>query len=154
MTGAATALRPVGLFDGVVISLLHAECFDEARWDQRVVTKILALPGAYGFIVLEHEVPAGFVLARVAADDCEILSLGVRRASRQSGLGRELLRAALSFANVSKARAVHLEVAEDNTAARHLYAVEGFSVTGRQRGYYRRAGYPEIAAPVLSRDLP
>ena len=154
MTGAATALRPVGLFDAAVISLLHAECFDEARWDERAVTEILALPGAYGFIALEHEAPGGFVLARVAADECEILSLGVRRASRQCGLGRELLRAALRFATASRARAVHLEVAENNTAARHLYAVEGFTVTGRRGGYYRRAGSPEVAALVLSRDLP
>jgi ribosomal-protein-alanine N-acetyltransferase len=154
MTGAATALRPVGLFEAAVISLLHAECFDEARWDERAVTEILALPGAYGFIALEHEAPGGFVLARVAADECQILSLGVRRASQKNGLGRELLKAALSFANASKARVVHLEVAEDNTAARHLYEIEGFSVTGRQRGYYCRAGSPKIAALVLSRDLP
>ena len=154
MTGTAPALRQVGLFDAAVISLLHAECFDEARWDKRAVTEILALPGAYGFIALEHEAPAGFVLARVAADECEILSLGVRRASRQGGLGRELLRAALSVANTSKARAVYLEVAEDNAAARHLYEVEGFSAACRRRGDYRRAGSPEIAALVLSRDLP
>lgn len=154
MIGTAPALRQTGLFDAAVISLLHAECFDEAHWDERAVTEILALPGAYGFIALEHEAPAGFVLARVAADECEILSLGVRRASRRSGLGRELLRAALNVANASKARAVYLEVAEDNAAARRLYEVEGFSAAGRRRGYYRRAESPQTAALMLSRDLP
>jgi len=154
MTSTAPALRQTGLFDAVVVSLLHGECFDEAHWDERAVTEILALPGAYGFIALEHEAPAGFVLARVAADECEILSLGVRRTSRRGGLGRELLRAALSVATASKARAVYLEVAEDNAAARHLYEIEGFSVAGRRRGYYRRAGSPEVAALVLSRALP
>jgi ribosomal-protein-alanine N-acetyltransferase len=154
MTGTSIALRRVGPFDTAVISVLHAECFDEAPWNERALAEILALPGTFGFIALEPEEPAGFVLAHAAEDECEILSLGVRRDSRQSGLGRGLLRAVLSVATVSKARAVYLEVAENNAAARHLYTAEGFSVTGRRRGYYRRAGCPGIAALVLSRSLP
>jgi ribosomal-protein-alanine N-acetyltransferase len=154
MTGTSISLRRVGPLDTAVISVVHAECFDEAPWDEHALAEILAMPGAFGFIALEHEAPAGFVLAHVAADECEILSLGVRRASRQSGLGRGLLRAVLSVAKASEARAVYLEVAENNAAARHLYTAEGFSVTGRRRGYYRRAGCPEIAALVLKRSLP
>jgi ribosomal-protein-alanine N-acetyltransferase len=153
MTGVAATLRAVGLFDAAVISLLHGECFGEAGWDQRAVTDLLATAGVFGFIALEDQMPVGFMLARMAADECEILSLGVRHASRRNGLGRELLKAALCFATGSKARVMHLEVAEDNVAARHLYTIEGFSITGRRRAYYRRGGCRDMAALVLSRDL-
>ncbi len=60
----------------------------------------------------------------------------------------------LGFAGASNARAVYLEVAEDNAAARRLYGREGFSIAGRRRGYYRRAASREMAALVLRRDLP
>jgi ribosomal-protein-alanine N-acetyltransferase len=143
----------VGPFDVAVIALLHADCFDEAAWDLRAVTEILGLAGIFGFIAVEGETPAGFVLARVAADECEILSLGVGRASRRRGLGRALLSAALRIAGGAEAKVVHLEVGENNTAALRLYAAEGFSVTGRRGGYYRRPGRADIATLLLSREL-
>ncbi len=151
MTGPDVALTRIGPFDMAVVSALHAKCFGEVRWDERDVVEILAMPGAFGFIASKHDIPAGFVLARVAADECEILSLGVRPAVRQSGLGRALLKSTLEHAAASGARAVYLEVAEDNAAARRLYAREGFAVIGRRQAYYRRGNDRGAAALVLGR---
>ena len=39
-----------------------------------------------------------------------------------------------------EARKVFLEVAEDNAAARALYAKLGFQEIGRRRAYYKRPG--------------
>ena len=47
-----------------------------------------------------------------------------------------------------------LEVAEDNRAARALYAAAGFASVGRRPAYYARPGAADaVAALILRRDL-
>jgi len=46
-----------------------------------------------------------------------------------------------------------LEVAEDNDAARALYAAAGFTGIARRPAYYRRPDAPAAGALVLARDL-
>jgi len=60
---------------------------------------------------------------------------------------------ALAAALAEGAGAVFLEVAEDNPAARRLYAGLGFEEVGRRRGYYPRAGTRAVDALVLRRAL-
>jgi|SRR5579859_1366222 len=81
---------------------------------------------------------AGYVLARQAADEAEILNLGVAPAARRRGIGRALVRAGLAALAARGAVQVFLEVRESNAAARALYAEFGFAEAGRRRGYYRR----------------
>jgi ribosomal protein S18 acetylase RimI-like enzyme len=96
--------------------------------------------------------PAGFLLARALAGESEILSLGVVAAWRRHGTARALLRAAMIRAGQTGAARTLLEVAEDNMAARSLYAAEGFALVNRLPRYYRRPG--AAAALVFARDLP
>lgn len=154
MTGSKVRLAQLGPLSGAVVSALHGECFETEQWDERAVAEILAMPGSFGFVALTAEDPAGFVIARVAADECEILSLGVRPASRQAELGRTLLKATLGHATASGARTVILEMAEDNAAARRLYESEGFAVIDRRPAYYRRGRCRGAAALVLGRETP
>jgi ribosomal-protein-alanine N-acetyltransferase len=98
-------------------------------------------------------VPAGFLLARALAAESEILSLGVAAAWRRHGAARALLHAAMARAGEAGAQRTLLEVAEDNLAARALYAAEGFAVVNRRPGYYRRSGGAFVAALVFARDL-
>ena len=67
--------------------------------------------------------------------------------------GDGLLQAALEAAEREGAKAVYLEVAEDNVAARRLYASHGFEEAGRRRAYYPRAGAGAVDALVLRRAL-
>ncbi len=80
----------------------------------------------------------GYVIARAAADEAEILTLGVAGDARRQGIGRALVRAVRARVAVLGARAVYLEVRESNLAARRLYAAEGFAPVGRRPRYYRR----------------
>ncbi|MBV8913875.1 MAG: GNAT family N-acetyltransferase [Acetobacteraceae bacterium] len=93
----------------------------------------LGQPGAFGWISDE----GGMVLARVAADESEILTLAVDPDQQRRGLGRRLLEQAMRTAGARGARCMLLEVAEANTAARALYAGTGFLEVGRRRRYYR-----------------
>jgi ribosomal-protein-alanine N-acetyltransferase len=116
-----------------VMAAIHAASFPaKKRWGADAMALQLSLPGGFGFLADA----GGVVLARVAADEAEILTLAVVPEARRTGLASNLLRAALSRAVSAGAVCVLLEVAEDNMAARALYAGMGFEEVGRRRGYY------------------
>jgi len=94
---------------------------------------------------------AGFVLARGAAGEMEILNLAVDPAARHQGVGRALIHAALDEGAGRGANCVFLEVRESNASAQAFYARLGFTVTGRRLKYYRE---PEEDAVLMARKLP
>ncbi len=120
-----------------VMAAIHAASFPVKEiWGADAIALQLGLPGAFGFLAGPDNVPGGFVLARVAADEAEILTLAVAPESRRAGLASLLVRTAWSRAVSAGAARLLLEVAEDNTSARALYARIGFEQVGRRRGYY------------------
>lgn len=96
---------------------------------------------------------AGFILVRVAGDEAELLTIAVEPRWRGKGVGLALLRAALEDLRYTAAQRMFLEVDEQNTAARKLYAREGFTAVGSRKGYYPRPDGTAATALVLSRDL-
>ncbi len=144
-------LRPIGPFDLDCVATLHAACFDEA-WSAAAIAALLATPGSFGLLSISGELPSGFLLARVAADEAEILSRGVLPPLRRHGMARALLRSAATRAAESGARRLFLEVAADNHAARALYLREGYARIGRRPCYYRR-GAGALDALILARPL-
>ena len=151
-------LRPIGPFDLEIVAALHAGSFEDA-WTVGAVAAILAAPGAFGLIAeIEGEdgpEPAGFVLIRRVAEECEILSLGVAPRHRRRGIARTLVRRANTLATRGGAGRIFLEVAEDNLPALGLYRELGFAEVGRRKGYYRRRGSGgDAAALVMRRTLP
>jgi len=153
VTATDGTLKPVGPFDLDVLAALSEACFDESRWNRKAVAEVLAMPGAFGVMILVDNAPAGFLLARIAADECEILSLGVQPSYRRRGLARRLLREALVQAASNGGRMVFLEVGEDNDSAWKLYKSEGFEQVGRRPEYYDRPRGGAIAALVFRRAL-
>ena len=129
------------------LAALHAEAFS-APWDARAFAALLAQPG----VLLRIEAD-GFILIRVVLDEAEILTLAVRPGARRQGLGRRLVERACVAAKVAGAETLFLEVAEDNAAARVLYARAGFVEIGRRKAYYAGPDGRRIAALVLHRDL-
>jgi ribosomal-protein-alanine N-acetyltransferase len=144
-------LLPVGVAHGAVLAAIHAACFPPgARWGADAMVLQLSLPGAFGVAVqTAPDQPAGFVLARVAADEAEILTIAVLPAARRQGLGDRLLDAAEIGAAERGAASMFLEVAETNAAARALYLRRGYRQVGLRRGYYA----PGLDALVLRRTL-
>jgi len=147
------------------MALIHAAAFLPAeRWGPDAMALQLSLPGAYGFICLlplpKGEGAGGFILARVAADEAEVLTLAVTPSSQSRGLGRRLLQAALDHARTHGAASMFLEVSPANVPALALYARAGFAPVGRRPRYYpgggdalvlRRAISPGAAAAGASR---
>lgn len=119
------------------LAVMHAAAFPPgAQWGVDALAIQLGLPGVFGFVAMPEPAGGGFVLARVAADEAEILTLAVMPSVRRAGLGRALVTAALESAGARGAVAMLLEVGEGNAAARALYATLGFAMVGRRRRYY------------------
>ncbi|RRH77282.1 GNAT family N-acetyltransferase [Falsigemmobacter faecalis] len=132
------------------LAQIHAKCFTHPRpWSAVELRDLASAPGA-----VLRVLPGGFVLGRVTLDEAELLSIAVDPAAQRQGLGRRLMAAFQDGSAALGAVSAFLEVAEDNTAARALYAAEGWQNAGRRRGYYRTAAGTAVDALVLTRRLP
>jgi ribosomal-protein-alanine N-acetyltransferase len=131
---------------------LQAASF-ETPWSAQALDATLAGEGGVAFAAEIEGRVEGFVFARVAAGEAEILTIAVDPARRRAGLGERLAAAAIEAARAAGAEAVFLEVATDNPAAIALYEKLGFATAGRRRAYYPRLAGPRIDALILRRDL-
>ena len=80
---------------------------------------------------------AGFIVARLIADELHVNNVAVRPEFRGRRLGSMLLRATLEQGGLRQAKVAQLEVRANNTAAHGLYRRCGFEVVGRRKNYYR-----------------
>lgn len=140
----AGAIRTAAAEDLGALARIHAACF-AAPWSERALRDLSEKPGIIALFA-----SSGFVVARVAADEAEILTLAVEPAARRAGLGRRLVAEAASRAHALGAGAMFLEVSTANPAARALYATLGFANVGTRKSYYERGE----DALILRRDLP
>jgi ribosomal-protein-alanine N-acetyltransferase len=153
VTVPAVRLHPAGRLESGVVAALQQACFPEDPWDEASVATLTAPPAGFAVIALDvQDQPVGFVMARVAAEDAEILAIGVLPQARRGGIGNLLVEAAVAGSRDLGATALFLEVAEDNQAAWTLYKACGFFSVGRRPGYYKRPD-GRVAALVLRRNL-
>jgi ribosomal-protein-alanine N-acetyltransferase len=129
----------------------HALSFAEP-WTADAFSRMLSIPGTFGFVIAVAQSSVGFVLARVAAGEAEILTLAVDPQARNNRLGSQLLSAAMNESRARGAAEMFLEVAEDNEPALKLYRGANFAQVGRRPGYYKEVGRT-IDALTLRRPL-
>ncbi len=152
--GDGLAVVETGPAHAAVIAALRAECFEDGGWSAKSVATLLGTPGTFALIAEGADGPAGFILCRAAADEAEVLSVGVPPALRRGGVAGCLLDAALVRLGAAGIGRVFLEVGVNNRAALALYASRGFKPAGRRPAYYARPGGPAEDALVLSLGLP
>ena len=138
-----------------VVAKLHARCFYDF-WDSTMIRQVLDMNGAFGFVARRAGYGSiiGFALSRIAADECELLSLGVAPEHRARGIGAKLLRDAMARAEEDRARWFFLEVAQDNAAAIKLYRTHGLNEVGRRPDYYENADGSRTSAYTMRCALP
>lgn len=78
----------------------------------------------------------GFVIFHIAADVSEIYNIAVESAHARSGIGYELMRAAVNESGRRSARKVILEVRKSNNPAINFYLKFNFKITGDRKNYY------------------
>jgi [ribosomal protein S18]-alanine N-acetyltransferase len=79
---------------------------------------------------------AGYIVARMGADELHINNVAVREGYRRRGIGRALLDCILTEAKRSSVPRAFLELRAGNSAALALYEGCGFRVTSRRSKYY------------------
>lgn len=136
------------------IAALHGQLFDPA-WSADSLRKMLDEPAITAFVatVTHPAEVVGFVIGRMAADEGEILSIGVAPNWQHRGIGLSMVEGLLRAFAVAGLATAHLEVAADNTLARALYAKAGFEVSGRRKGYYERSLGPPVDAILMRRGI-
>lgn len=149
---AEPALAPAHPRDAPALAMLHAASFNRG-WSEQEFEQLLTDRNVMADRAVSGRTSVGFILSRRAADEAEILSVAVARAWRGRGLARRLLDLQLRRLAGLGLRTVFLEVDENNTPARRLYARAGFAEVGRRPGYYAGNGGNATAALVLRRDL-
>jgi [ribosomal protein S18]-alanine N-acetyltransferase len=130
-----------------VMAVIHALAFPPREtWGQDAIALQLAMPGVFGLI----DARGGMLLARVAADEAELLTLAVAPEVRRQGVATALLARAMAEARAQAACAMILEVAIGNIAARDLYQRAGFTEIGRRARYYAGGGDALVLRAPLS----
>jgi ribosomal-protein-alanine N-acetyltransferase len=144
------ALSEAGAADAQALAALHGAAFHRG-WNDGEFERLLADRNIVAHRATVGRDVVGFIMARLARDEAEILSIAVVAHRRGKGLARALLDLNLRrLANLG-ARTVFLEVDEGNLPARRLYCRAGFREVGRREAYYTAEG--GAAALILRRDL-
>ena len=126
-------LRQATQNDCKAMEAIHATAFSPRdAWSRDVFSLQLTMPG---IVALLYPLK-GLLIARVVADEAEILTLCVTPPARRSGVATALLNAAAHQVAAMGARAFFLEVSVRNNAARALYARAGFLEKGKRAQYY------------------
>lgn len=144
-----SAVSVTSTHDPALLSSLHSACFAEG-WSKDAFADLVSVRNVTALIATRQAVGAvGYILIRCAADEAEIISLGVVPDARRTGVAGKLLADAMARATNQGATSMFLEVAEDNDGARVFYRKHRFDEVGRRPGYYAGTGGPAIDAIVM-----
>jgi ribosomal-protein-alanine N-acetyltransferase len=129
-------IQAAGPAHAELLASLHRLSLQQGGWSATAMLALIEAFGAFALIALEAEEPVGFALARVVADEGEVLAIGVLPDRRRRGVGEALLFALEQCCGERGAERLFLEVACTNAAAQALYLSRGFVGVGRRPDYY------------------
>jgi len=156
-------IRAATPYDAPLVAALHGACFcsresldsdgprnENGPWNESAMAQFIAGPGTVCLIAaIAGNEPIGFLIVRAAADEAELLTIGVLPDHRKRGAGQALLREAAGRLRPGGARRLFLEVEETNGPALALYRGLGAVPVGRRPRYYENGA----DAAVLCLDL-
>jgi ribosomal-protein-alanine N-acetyltransferase len=131
------AIRSAVPSDLDALVALDHDCFGDSAWSASAWTDEFArLDTDRVILVADEGTPVGYVVLLVPPekqDPVDLLRIAVSPAERRTGIGGQLMTAALQRC---AGRTVLLEVAAGNEGATALYRGYGFEEISRRRGYY------------------
>lgn len=153
--------RQVTLAEGSILDLdavmrVMEDSFDPAYgegWTAPQCAGLMPMPGVWLTLARDGGKVVGFALARMVADEAELLLLAVERGRQHQGIGQMLLDRFTSIAASRGAGRLHLEVRDGNHAIK-LYSRSGFIEVGRRRNYYNGRDGQVYDALTLARRAP
>jgi len=125
-------------------------CAEAAVWSEETYAR-LQETGCQGWVAQAGTETVGFLVARCAADEAEILNLAVAPESRRRGYATALAQEALREFRRQGVRRVFLEVRASNGGAIAFYEGLGFRAAGRRAAYYEK---PQEDAICMALEFP
>jgi ribosomal-protein-alanine N-acetyltransferase len=138
MSGESVTLSEGGAADLAAVMRVMENSFDPRygeAWTAAQCAGLLPMRGVWLILASDERGVVGFGLARLVANEAELLLLAVSRESQCRGVGKKLLDRFEALAKTRGAARFHLEVREGNHAVK-LYEESGFCLVGRRRNYY------------------
>lgn len=126
---------------------LEQKLFSDA-WTEKNLQDTLQFHPDENFIAEADHVSAGYLIFMQAADEGELLRIGVSKEYRRNGIGSILMEQMDYFVKTHQIDAVWLEVRESNQAARSLYEKSGFVTQGYRKNYYHK---PDENAVIMKK---
>ncbi len=144
--------------DADILASLHAQCFQKA-WNEKTFANfsktaqglLLSIPSPES----EHSliIDIGFIIYSIAADQADLITIGIIPSSQQKGAGRFLMEQAFVHLKSLDVEKLFLEVAIDNAAALALYTRTGFVQVGTRPQYYPQETRDFTDAVILVKEL-
>lgn len=119
-------------------------------WGEKGLREELAKPSSVTLVAELDGAPAGFINFWIVRPEAQINSLAVSAAFLRRGAARALLNKCAEYARKSACASITLEVGENNSPARALYAAGGFEVEGRRPRFYNNAEDALLMRKALS----
>lgn len=112
------------------IANLHAQCFPHRPW---TADDFAELKKSGCDIIASKN---GFIVYRAVADEAEIITIGVAPDARRTGIAAAMLAIVENDLKKRGVKKIFLEVAENNSPARHLYETNGYVQIAVRPKYY------------------
>jgi ribosomal-protein-alanine acetyltransferase len=139
--GVEIEVREARAEDFEAIFALEHACVGAPHWSAAIWRGLLAGHGSLPLrTVMVAELGkeiAGFIVVSGTMEAVELESVAVAEALRGQGIGGELCRASMRWAEEQGAAKMELEVRASNAAVRAMYGALGFVEQGVRARYYR-----------------
>ena len=136
------------------MAALHTAAFRETEaWEASAIEDLLRQPNIYALGVYTDALLISFMIAQVAVDCAEILTIATHPKRQRKGLAARLLAYYERHSPIEGLQTWLLDVAADNQSAIAFYEKLGFQVDGRRPEYYKRLEGQRIDAILMSKSL-
>ena len=119
---------------------IHCQSFSRG-WSDGVLREMLAGRGMYGLVAKRtggpREAILAFIIYRMVARECEIITVTTAGEHRGKGAARALINEMIRHCLTDRLEEIFLEVDEGNQAAIRLYRSFGFKPVGKRSAYYK-----------------
>ncbi|WP_428898278.1 ribosomal-protein-alanine N-acetyltransferase [Parelusimicrobium proximum] len=124
--------------DSKRIAEIEGEQERSAHWGSAGIENEIKNPASIVLVYedLESGMITGFIAARAAAGEAEILNLAVSKDSLRRGAAGGLLEALISSLSADGVDSITLEVGENNTPAVNLYKKYSFKTVNIRKKFY------------------
>ncbi|MGN0268272.1 MAG: ribosomal protein S18-alanine N-acetyltransferase [Lachnospiraceae bacterium] len=142
-------IRIMNSEDIAAVAELERELFSDA-WNERSLENTLFYRQETSFAAELDGQVTGYLFFMAAADEGELLRIGVSPACRRLGIGQALIEQMNDYARDNGIGSIWLEVRESNEAARRLYEKSGFVIQGYRKRYYHN---PDEDAAIMCKMI-